>query len=372
MTRVSRLARGAWLLARLAAAAVALARLAGAARRRPPLTAARAGDLPSISVLVPARDEADRIGPLLDAVCGAPGVREVLVVDDQSTDATAEVARAAGARVLSGAPLPAGWAGKAWALDQGVRAAVGEWVVTLDADTRPSPDLPRALVARAQADWLQFVTVGGRFRCPTWGAQWLHPALLTTLVYRFGPPDRVGPVAPDRLVANGQCMAFERAALVDAGGLAPVSVHVVEDVALARHLAGLGWRVAMLDGPLLLTTEMFDDGASTFTGWSRSLSLPGVEPRWRAALDAGVVLLAQALPVPRLLARRGDVLDVLLLAARTGTLAGTASAYERRGVAYWLSPLADPLAAAALVRGLTTRTHRWRGRTYPRRISAGR
>lgn len=367
MTRFARLARRGLQLSRVVAAVVALVGLSGAARRRPPLVA---GDRPSagaagpsISVVVPARDEAARIGPLLDAVVGAPGVSEVLVVDDQSDDTTADVARAAGARVLSGLPLPDGWAGKAWALDQGVRAACGDWVVTLDADTRPAPELPRAVVDRARADLLQFVTVGGRFRCPTWGAQWLHPALLTTLVYRFGPPDRVG-VGTGRLVANGQCMAFERAALIDAGGLGSVAGHVVEDVALARHLAAHGWRVAMLDGPSLLTTEMFDDGPSTFRGWSRSLSLPGVEPRWRAVLDAGVVLLAQALPLPRVLTRRADVLDLVLLAARAGTLAGTAGAYERRRAAYWLSPLADGVAVAALARGIATRTHRWRGRTY--------
>jgi dolichol-phosphate mannosyltransferase len=78
----------------------------------------------SISVVVPARDEAARIGPLLEAIVGAPGVAEVIVVDDQSSDGTADLARAAGARVVEPArPLPDGWAGKAWALQQGIEAA---------------------------------------------------------------------------------------------------------------------------------------------------------------------------------------------------------------------------------------------------------
>ena len=84
----------------------------------------------------------------------------------------------------------------------------------------------------------------------------------------------------------------------------------------------------------------------TFHGWSRSLSLPGVAPRWRAVLDAVVVLLAQALPLPRLLVRRGDLIDVVLLAARAGTLVGTAGAYERRRAAYWLSPLALSISSS--------------------------
>ena len=106
----------------------------------------------AISIVVPARDEATRIGPLLAAVVGAPGVAEVIVVDDESTDGTADVARAGGATVVTGEPLPAGWAGKAWALQQGLDAASGDWVVFLDADTRPSPELPGSLVARMIAD----------------------------------------------------------------------------------------------------------------------------------------------------------------------------------------------------------------------------
>ena len=117
------------LMARVVAAAVAVSRIVRAARRRPPLTAAPAGVAvdrstvsSTISIVVPARDEALRIGPLLQIVCGAPGVAEVVVVDDQSSDATAAIAAAAGARVIVGASLPAGWVGKAWALQQGVLA----------------------------------------------------------------------------------------------------------------------------------------------------------------------------------------------------------------------------------------------------------
>jgi dolichol-phosphate mannosyltransferase len=361
-----------WLLLRLGAAGVALVRIARAARRRPPLRTGAPFDVdaegPTISVVVPARDEAARIGPLLDAVRAAPGVTEVVVVDDESSDGTAAIAAAAGARVIAGAPLPAGWAGKAWALQQGIEAATGEWVVTLDADTRPSPELPRALVARAVADGLDAVSVGGRFECPTPGVAWLHPAMLTTLVYRFGPAGFAGRVAPHRQLANGQCMAFRRADLLAVGGMAPVAGEVVEDVALARHLAGLGWDVAMLDGAELLTTRMFDDLGDTWRGWGRSLALPGVEPVWRQLGDLAVLLVAQALPLPRLLTRRGDLLDVVLLVARLGTLGGTAQAYERPGRTYWLSPLADLPATAALaagiIRPLLGRRHVWRGRRY--------
>ncbi|MCB0998379.1 MAG: glycosyltransferase [Acidimicrobiales bacterium] len=369
-----------WSVARGVATTIAIARLARAARRRPPLgrddAATAAGllevvgggtELPSISVVVPARDEAPRIGPLLAAVVGAPGVSEVLVVDDESTDGTAELATTAGAVVVPGTQLPHGWAGKAWAVHQGVRAARGDWVVTLDADTRPDPELPRTLVNRALADGLQFVSVGGRFECPTAGAAWLHPALLTTLVYRFGPPGSTARTAPHRQLANGQCTAFPRVPFLRAGGLQPVAGEVVEDVALARHLAARGWRVTMLDGAELLATEMYPDGPSTWRGWARSLALPGVEPRWRQVLDLVVVAIAQASPLPRLLLRRGDVVDLVLVAVRAGTLAGTRRAYRGGGAAYWLSPLADTAAVAALVRGIVSPRQPWRGRSYATR-----
>ena len=355
--------RTASIVLRGAAGAVAISRLARAATVaapvRPTLTPAA-----TISVVIPARDEATRIRPLLDAVVDALGVSEVLVVDDQSSDDTAAIAAAAGARVVSGTQLPEGWAGKAWALQQGVEAAGGDWVVTLDADTRPDRRLPTALVARAIGERLDLVTIGGRFDCPTPGSRWLHPAMLTTLVYRFGPPGAAA-TAPDRTMANGQCMAFERQRFLDAGGMSLVSGQVVEDIALARRLAGDGRRVGFLDGSDMLSVRMFESFGDVWTGWGRSLALPGVEPRSRQRVDLAVVLLAQTLPMLRLLTGRADLVDAVLLLARVGTLRGTRAAYDRGGLAYWLSPLADPIAAAAIAGGVARRGRQtWRGRTY--------
>jgi dolichol-phosphate mannosyltransferase len=95
------------------------------------------------------------------------------------------------------------------------------------------------------------------------------------------------------------------------------------------------------------------------------LALPGVEPPRRQLVDLAVVVLAQVLPLPRLLMRRGDLVDAGLLALRLGTLVGTRRAYGRTDAAYWASPLADPIAAAAIARGITRRGRQvWRGRSY--------
>jgi dolichol-phosphate mannosyltransferase len=362
MRGLGRLPGRLFLLMRCAAGGIAIARLARAATAAPPVRPTIT-PVQSITVVIPARDEAQRIEPVLAALVGAPGVAEVIVVNDQSTDATADVARAAGATVITGAPLPEGWAGKAWALQQGIEAAVGEWVVTLDADTNPDPRLPQALVSRAVAEHLDLLTVGGRFDCPTPGSRWLHPAMLTTLVYRFGPPGVE--TAPGRTMANGQCMAVPRQSFLERGGMAAVRGEVVEDIALARRMAADGAHVRFLDAGEMLEVRMFESLGDTWSGWGRSLALPGVEPQRRQLLDLAIVLLAQALPLPRLLLRKADIVDAILLAARFGTLAGTRSAYSQVDVAYWLSPLADVPAAIAIARGIFRRgPHTWRGRTY--------
>ena len=129
-------------LAQSAAGAVVLARLSRGRRRRPPLAARRTAA--RVSVVIPARDEAGRLGPCLQGLSGDPDVHEVIVVDDGSRDGTADVARAHGARVVTGTERP-GWVGKPWALQQGLEAASGDVVVSLDADTRPSHGLAGAL-----------------------------------------------------------------------------------------------------------------------------------------------------------------------------------------------------------------------------------
>jgi dolichol-phosphate mannosyltransferase len=336
-------------LAQAAAAGTAVARLARGRRRRPPLAAVAGGER-RVSVVIPARDEAARIGTCLAGLAGDPDVLEVVVADDGSRDGTADVARAHGARVIAVEPR-AGWVGKPWALQQGLEAARGAIVVSLDADTRPRPGLAGALAAAL--DDADFVTAGARFEA----AGWLHPAMLATLVYRFGPADAPAPVA--RLVANGQVTAARRETLLAAGGYAAAAGHLTDDVALARALARGGRRVVFRDGSALV------DVAMTPREWARSIALADVtSPGWRAA-DVAVVWLAQGLPVLRLLAGRAGRLDLALLALRVALLPALAGSYARRGPAFWLSPLADPLAAAALTRGALRPARTWRGRTYP-------
>jgi dolichol-phosphate mannosyltransferase len=348
--------------AQLVSAATVLARLGRGRTRRPPLAATGEPPNGSITVVVPARDEAARIGPCLAGLAADAQVTEVLVVDDCSTDGTADVARAHGARIIAGEEPPAGWVGKPWALQQGLEAARGEVVVSIDADTRPRPGLAGAL-ARALAD-ADLVSAGCRFICDTPGERWLHPAMLATLVYRFGPPDALARAAPARLIVNGQCTAVRRRPLLDAGGYAHAAQNMTDDAAQARALARLGWRIAFHDGGDLIAVDMHDSASETWREWGRSLALPDVTTRaWRAA-DVTLVWLTLGLPPLRLLAGRTGRLDRALLALRWVMAVPLGRGYARRGPAYWLSPLADPLAALRLTTSALRPARRWRGRVY--------
>jgi dolichol-phosphate mannosyltransferase len=352
-------------LLQAAAAGLVLRRLARGRRRRPPLQVERAlAPGPGISVVVPARDEERRLPGCLAALSGDPDLLEVLVVDDESSDRTADVAESYGARVLRGDALPPGWAGKAWALEQGLRAARGELVLFLDADARPRPSLARALGgALGHAD---LISAGPRFVCRSTGERLLHPALLATLVYRFGPADVEGfQPRPSRAVANGQCVLARREALLAAGGWASVRSHLTEDIALARELRAHGCRVRFVDASELLEVEMYGSLGETWTGWGRSIALADVTAAPQQAVDLACVWLCQAAPLLRVVVRRAAPLDWPLLAIRLALHAALARSYRPRGPGFWLSPLADGPAAVRLTWSALRPSRSWRGRSYP-------
>ncbi|MFZ4515905.1 MAG: glycosyltransferase [Acidimicrobiia bacterium] len=347
--------RRAFVAVRLIAAVAVLRRLVRGAQRPAPLHAEVIP--PDVTVVVPARNEAQRIAGCI-APLRAAGV-PVIVVDDESDDETAAVAGALGASVLIGAPRPRGWAGKTWALQQGITAATTQWVVCLDADTRPDPGLLGALVASATGSDL--CTAGGTFVCETTGEQMLHPAMLASLVYRFGPPTGDVQARPH---ANGQCMVFDRAKFLAQGGMEPVAGSLIEDMALARVVHARNGVVRFVDASPLLAVRMHENVREVWQHWGRSLAVAEDAPwHWRIA-DLVVLWTTMALPLPRVLFRRGDFLDVVLLLLRAITAVGTSSVYKPRRWTYWCSPLADIAVAWRCTKTTIWPERTWRGRTY--------
>ena len=335
--------------------------VAGAGAVEVSADAARSAGGEPISVVVPARNEEERIGRCLVPLLRDPAVAEVIVVDDESRDETARLARRLAAAVVRGRPLPDGWVGKQWALHQGVAAASGPVVVTLDADTRPAPGLCTALAERLAG--CDLVTAGPRFLCGGVAEQALHASFLAGLVYRFGP---VGPDAPspDRLLVNGQCMAFRRDAMVEADGFARVRRHLTDDVALARLLAREGWRVEFVDAGDLLAVDMHDSAAQVWREWGRSLPLRDVTGPGGLAADLAVLWLTMALPVLRLAAGRPGPLDLALLAQRVLLTGALRRSYAPPRLGLALSPLFDAATAVRLTQAAVRPVRTWRGRTY--------
>lgn len=199
---------------------------------------------PAVTAVVPARDEAEVIGASLASLLAQdyPGPFGVVLVDDHSADGTAAVAHAAAAaaphpdrfRLLAAAPLPAGWTGKLWALHQGVRQAAPEtaffWFS--DADIRQPPDALRRLVAKAEAERRDMVSLMVALTCEGFWERLLIPPFIYFFqkLYPFAWAN--DPRARTAAAAGG-CVLLRRQALERIGGLAAIRHALIDDCSLA-------------------------------------------------------------------------------------------------------------------------------------------
>ena len=203
---------------------------------------------PAVVAVVPARDEADVIARSIGSLLAQdyPGEFRVVLVDDQSGDGTADVARkladAGRLEVLCGAHLPRGWVGKMWAVSQGVARASQagpEYLLLTDADIGHQPDNLRKLVARAEAGRLALVSLMVRLHCRTWPERLLIPAFVFffDMLFPFGWVND-----PRRKLAAGAggCMLVRRTALEAAGGIGTIKDAIIDDCALAGRLKRQG------------------------------------------------------------------------------------------------------------------------------------
>lgn len=230
-----------------------------------------------VSVLIPARDEAETIEACVRAALGGTRVPdEVLVYDDNSSDATAEiVARLARddprLRLLRGGPLPPGWVGKPHACQHLATAAAGNVLVYLDADTRLEPEGLARLGSVMEGLDAELVSAGTRQEMGTWAERLMIPLL--SLSYLAWLPLSLVWRSPDPrfLVANGQLLAVKRPALERAGGWSAIRAEVVDDMALARRVKQSGARVVFADGFRMARCRMYHGPGALWQGFSKNL-----------------------------------------------------------------------------------------------------
>ena len=374
--------------------AVLLSRLITGPLRRPPLApqAATLKELGSVSVVVPTLNEAQRITPCLDGLTRQGyELREVLVVDSRSTDGTPDVVATyqrqdPRIRLLTDDPLPPGWVGRPWALDYGFRqtSPASTWVLGIDADTQPQPGLIAALVQTMEREGYDLVSLAPQFILKTPGELWLQPALLMTLIYRFGPAGNRG-AQPQRVMANGQCFMVRRSLLESLDGYTSARASFCDDVTLARNAAAQGAKVGFWDGSRLLKVRMYEGIAETWKEWGRSLDLKDAATPEQTWWDVAFLALVQGLPwllTPLLWAVKALnpeawslalqlllVMNAVLLLMRVGMQAAVLSAYDLSQAqakwAFWLSPLADLAAVYRIAKSAGQRPTQWRGRQYP-------
>jgi hopene-associated glycosyltransferase HpnB len=214
---------------------------------------------PGVVAVVPARDEADVIARSLGSLLAQdyPGPFRIILVDDQSTDGTAEVAlgaaeaaraeaqrlgRADRLTILTGAERPAGWTGKLWAVKQGIdlaRHERPEFLWLTDADIAHAPENLRKLVARAEDGRLTLVTLMAKLNCTTFAERLLIPAFVFffDMLYPFG---WVNDPSRETAAAAGGCMLARRSALEAAGGIERVRGEIIDDCAVGRLLKAQG------------------------------------------------------------------------------------------------------------------------------------
>jgi hopene-associated glycosyltransferase HpnB len=208
-----------------------------------------------VAVVIPARDEAaviaQSVQSLLQQAYGGP--LHIFVVDDGSSDETAGVARHAAActgkanalTVIEGRPLPSGWSGKVWALEQGVaqaRELHPHFLLFTDADVVHAPESVATLVGQAEREGYDLASFMVTLRCETPAEKLLIPAFVF-FFFKLYPPTWIADPSRDTAGAAGGCLLIRPEALERAGGLAAIRGEIIDDCALARAVKKAGGRV---------------------------------------------------------------------------------------------------------------------------------
>ncbi|MBK8022396.1 MAG: glycosyltransferase [Chloroflexi bacterium] len=321
-----------------------------------------------ISVCIPARNEAHRIGATVEALLAQDHPAfEVILLDDGSTDGTTDAALYAARgdvrlRVLRGQPLPAGWLGKNWACHQLSMQARGRILVFSDADVLWAPGALRALAAMMVRQNADLLTVWPTQITGTLGERLVVP-LMAFVIFGYLPLPLVHYLrTPAFAAANGQCLAFRRRAYDRVGGHMAVKTSIVEDIRFARLIKAKGFRLRMVDGGGMISCRMYSTWSEVRDGFAKNIiaGYGGLAPFLLGVLFHWLILLfpwwalLRGIPEAALLIALGIVIRML-----------TAAVTRQRLVDALLLPISALLMTVISVQAVWWHLRggpRWKGR----------
>jgi glycosyltransferase involved in cell wall biosynthesis len=330
-----------------------------------PITAAR------ITAIVPARNEESTIETCVKSLARQAEIAEILVVDDQSTDRTADIVRGLmrefpNLRLVEGGEIPAGWIGKNHALWEAAKHASSKWLLFTDADAELLDGSAARALQIAEDKGAALVSVSPEQVTENWYEKALIPFVYSRLAKCF-PYDTVNDENSEAAAANGQFLMIRRDVYDVIGGHAGVASEVLEDVALARRVKAAGYRIWFGSGAGIVRVRMYRSFGAMWEGWKKNLYLlvggtPGAVYRELFAvvpwIPLGLLVFGWKVPM-------AFVAGVGLLLARHAVYASTLLRNHLRGI-----HILYYIPAVALYAGLLWASYRahaqgvveWKGR----------
>lgn len=336
--------------------------------------------LPSVSVLVPARDEARTIVACIDSLANQHYPKaEIIALDDQSGDATGALldelaARAPALNVMHGGEAPPpDWNGKSYACHRLAARATGEWLLFTDADTEHAATSIAQGIAQAEALEVDLLSAFPRQITGSWGERIVVSFIVDFLPLVGIDLAKLWRGVADTAAANGQYLLVRAAAYRAVGGHEAIARELVDDFALARRFQDCGYRVALVDGTRMLSCRMYRSTGEVWGGFVKNILL-GLEksstekrPRWWSAMFAWGYACVFVLPFARLFlrSRRLPLIEI-------GWLAALRLLVSRRFARPLHEVVSTPFAAwsvmalglHALIRRRRGQGIRWKGRDY--------
>jgi len=201
-------------------------------------------DLGDITVLIPARNEAETIKATLPALTAQGRGLNIILIDDQSSDGTGQVARKAvdeNLLIIKGKSLPSGWTGKLWALEQGRSHIRTPFTLLLDADIEPLPGIIGELKRAMQERDVQLISLMAELRMDTFWEKLLMPAFI--YFFKLLYPFHLSNSSSSKVAAAaGGCILLETRLLHEIGGFNSLRGALIDDCALARRIKTLGYK----------------------------------------------------------------------------------------------------------------------------------